>query len=209
MPKGAGRCRLYVFIRDGRGGAATASVPIRVTGPEAPIDAFRVRLPFVVYADQGSEEPYAPSGWMGDYRAIEMDPHCRILPKEGRKCLQATFTRSGGWGGVVWQSPANDWGDAPGGFDLTGAKALKFWARGERGGERARFGVGILGRDKKYHDTARREIEVTLTRGWKRYTIGLAGEDLSRIKSGFYWVVGGAEGPLTFYLDDIRYVADP
>ena len=49
--------------------------------------------------------------------------------------------------------------------------------RGEHGGEKARFGVGIIKPDKEYHDTARREIAVTLTPGWKRYTIDLAGED--------------------------------
>jgi hypothetical protein len=208
MPEGAGKCRLYVFVRDGNGGAATANVPIRVTGPEAPIDALRVRLPFVVYADSAREEPYTPSGWMGDRQAIRMDPHWKTMPKEGKRCLRVDFTRGGGWGGVVWQSPANDWGDEPGGFDITGATALSFWARGEHGGEKAKFGVGILGTDKKYHDTSRRELEVTLTRRWKRYAIGLVGEDLGRIKSGFYWVVGGMGEPLTFYLDDIRYVAE-
>jgi hypothetical protein len=207
MPKGAGKCRLYVFIRDGKGGAATANVPIRVTGPEEPIDALAVRLPFVVYADSVHDDPYIPSGWMGDTAAIEMDPYCKVMPKEGRKCLQVKFTRSTGWGGVVWQSPANDWGDQPGGYDLTGAKALEFWARGEDGGERVKFGVGLLGTEKKYHDTARREVEFKLTSVWKRYTIDLAGEDLSRIKSGFFWVVGGAGDPVTFYLDDIRFVA--
>lgn len=209
MPKGAGKCRLYVFIRDAKGGAATANVPIRVTGPVAAVGAIKVRLPFILYADSVAEEPYAASGWMGETSAIRMDPHSKVSPKEGRKCLQVKFIQGGGWGGVVWQSPPNDWGDQPGGFDITGAKTLSFWARGENGGEKAKFGVGIIKADKKYHDTSRRETEVTLTREWKRYTIDLADEDLSRIKTGFYWVVGGAGKPLTFYLDDIRYVAEP
>jgi len=208
MPKGAGKCRLYVFLRDGRGGAATANVPIRVLGPDAPIDALRVRLPFVVYADGAHEEPYAPSGWMGDRHAIELDPRCRIRPKEGENCLRVRFTQGHGWGGVVWQSPANDWGDQPGGFDVTGATALSFWARGEHGGEKVEFGVGIIKPDKKYHDTARRKIAVVLTREWKRDTIELGGADLRRIKSGFTWVIAGSGGPQTFYLDDIRYVAE-
>jgi hypothetical protein len=49
------------------------------------------------------------------------------------------------WGGVVWQHPANDWGDANGGFNLTGAKKLTFWARGEKGGEKVSFEFGLLG----------------------------------------------------------------
>ena len=208
MPKGAGKCRLYAFVRDGRGGAATANVPIKVNGPEAPIDALEVKLPFVIYADTATEEPYIASGWMGDTHAIEMNPHSKNMPREGKKCLRVGFKQDEGWGGVVWQNPANDWGDKPGGYDLTGAKTLSFWARGENGGEKVKFGLGLLGPEKKYRDTSRREIAVTLTRSWKRYTVSLAGEDLSRIKSGFYWVVAGQGRPVTFYVDDVRYTAD-
>jgi hypothetical protein len=33
----------------------------------------------------------------------------------------------------------------------------------------------------------------------------LSGLDLSRIITGFAWVVAGQGAPVTFYLDDVRY----
>ncbi len=108
----------------------------------------------------------------------------------------------------MWQSPANDWGDRPGGWDLRGAKELVFWARGAEGGEVVKFEYGILGRDKPYFDTARGDPQaITLTREWKRHVFPLAGKDLSRIKTGFSLAFAGQGRPFTFYLDDIRWVA--
>jgi hypothetical protein len=52
-------------------------------------------------------------------------------------------------GGVVWQSPAGDWGEKPGGWNLTGAKRLVFKARGAKGGETLGFQFGLLGKDKR------------------------------------------------------------
>ena len=46
---------------------------------------------------------------------------------------------------------------------------------------------------------------MTLTQTWKRYTLDLKGLDLSRIKTGFCWVVAATGQPVTFSLDDIRY----
>ncbi len=40
---------------------------------------------------------------------------------------------------------------------------------------------------------------------WKRYTIDLKGEDLSRVKTPFVWTVGGQGREITFYLDDVRF----
>ena len=109
------------------------------------------------------------------------------------------------WAGIVWQDPANDWGDQPGGFNLTGAKKLKFWARGDKGGESVSFKFGVLGTDKKYSDSATGAInDLKLTKEWTEYSIDLAGKDLARIKTGFVWTVDGQGSPVVFFLDDIR-----
>ena len=116
------------------------------------------------------------------------------------------YDAPGMWVGVAWQHPANDWGDQPGGYDLTGARKLTFWARGEEGGEKVDFGVGLLGSDKEYPDTAKAELKgVKLKREWKRYSIDLDDEDLTRIKTPFVWTLGGRGRPVTFYLDDIQF----
>jgi hypothetical protein len=111
-----------------------------------------------------------------------------------------------GWTGVAWQNPANDWGDKPGGYDLTGAKKLTFWAKGEMGGELIDFGVGLLNSDKEFHDTAKVEFKsIKLKKKWKQYSINLKGKDLSNIKIPFYWISGGNNHTVTFYLDDIQF----
>ncbi|NNF07522.1 MAG: hypothetical protein HKN21_12240, partial [Candidatus Eisenbacteria bacterium] len=124
----------------------------------------------------------------------------------GETCIEVVYSDPGYWGGVVWQHPPNDWGDLPGGYNLTGAKKLTFWARGKDGGEFVDFAVGILGSDKPYPDTAKASKKgVKLKQEWKKYTIKLDGKDLTQIKSGFIWTLGGQGRRVTFYLDDIRF----
>ncbi len=162
-------------------------------------------LPVKVYAENGDKNPWIPSGYMGETSAISMDAGCTDNPRTGNTCLKVTYNKADGWAGVFWQDPANDWGDKAGGKDLTGAKKLSFWARGKNGNEKVKFGFGGIGKDKPFSDTAKGEIEITLGKEWKEFTIDLAGKDLTRIKSGFMWVLGGQGAPVEFYLDDIVY----
>ena len=206
MPPRPGRYRLYAFVRDGQGGGATANVPLKVNGPAVPGTwGDYVELPLVVYGDDRVESSYAPSGWMGEYKSISLDDKWSDGCRAGPTCMKAEYARPDGWAGVVWQSPPNDWGDKAGGYRLAGAKKLSFWARGEQGGERIKFGFGLIKPPKPFVDTAKRSTEVKLSTEWKQYTFDLEGKNLDRIKSGFYWVAGGQGGPVTFYLDDIRY----
>lgn len=203
MPKEGGVYRLYAFVADNHGGGAVANVPLHVTG-EKSSGSPRPKIPFVIYAD-GAESPYASSGWMGNTGAIVMDPKCEENPHTGKTCLKVQYNASDNWGGVAFQSPANDWGDLPGGYDLSAAKKLTFWARGDAGGEQVEVKVGAIGNDKKFHDTATVAKKLSLTKEWKQYEIDLAGNNLSRIKTGFVWSVGGQGKPITFYFDDVRF----
>ncbi len=166
-----------------------------------------VKLPFMVYDERGSaNNHYIPSGWMGNAKATKMDDGCSTNPHGGKTCLKLEYTATDNWSGIVWQDPANDWGDQTGGWNLTGAQKLKFWARGEKGDEVVSFKFGILGSDKKFSDSAKGEIaDVKLTKDWTEYSIDLAGKDLTRIKTGFCWSVAGQSAPVVFYLDDIRF----
>lgn len=205
MPRSGGIYRLYCYVRNAHDGAAVGSVPIKVAGPVGLIKAAAPKLPLVVVGDGQKVMPYIPSGYMGNTKAINMEFDCTDNPHSGKTCLKVTYNDKGGWGGVVWQHPANDWGEKPGGYDLSGAERLSFWARGQEGGEKVKFGFGLLGIDKKYHDSAKAEIEVILTTDWKQYQVDLSEKDLSRIKSGFLWSVAGQGKPLTFFLDDVEY----
>jgi hypothetical protein len=208
MPASGGGYRLYVYVRDDHGGAAIANVPIKVKGAvvRERVPAKKVELPFVVYADSLAGAPYAPSGWMGDTGAIKMDGAWRTNPHAGTACMRFEYSKPDGWGGIVWQDPPNDWeGEHPGGYDLTGASKLTFWARGEQGGEQVKFVMGLIDRDKIYYDTATGELPVVLTAEWKKYEIDLTGRLLARIKTGFCWSLAGRGEPVTFYVDDVRY----
>ncbi|RMD85246.1 MAG: hypothetical protein D6820_00165 [Lentisphaerae bacterium] len=165
-----------------------------------------VTLPFYVYDEPSKSGPWIPSGYMGETSAISMDLKCTESPKTGSYCIKVTYAKPDGWGGVVWQMPANDWGDQEGSVDLTGASKLKFWARGKEGGEKVKFEFGLIGPDKPFHDSAKGSTgTLVLTDSWQEYMIDLSGKDLSAIKTGFCWVLGGQGKPVTFYLDGIRY----
>jgi len=169
MP-GEGLYRLFMTAQDGRGGAAVANLPFKIEGVPGEI---RYKLPVHVYAD-GEPQPWYYSGWMGNYNELEIDPVSNEYPHSGETCLKIKYKDPSNWTGVAWQHPANDWGDLPGGYDLTGAKKLTFWARGEFGIEIVSFGVGILDSNKEYHDTAFAELkDVKLKNKWKKYTIDL------------------------------------
>jgi hypothetical protein len=63
-----------------------------------------------------------------------------------------------------------------------------------------------------YPDSAVIEMgPVELTKDWKKYTINLAGKDLSYISGGFGWSTTADLNPdgCTFYLDDIKFEVDP
>ncbi|MEK6235458.1 MAG: hypothetical protein N2C14_12190, partial [Planctomycetales bacterium] len=208
VPKGGGGYRLFAYVRDGQGGAAVANVPLHVDAPVLLVKAPKGKLPLTIYADDAKPSPYAPSGFMGNTGAVKMTFGHLENPRSGKTCLKVEYQAGDDWGGVVWQSPANDWGNKPGGLNLTGAGELEFWVRGAKGGEVVSFVMGVIGADAKYRDSSKAELkEIRLTKEWRQLRIPLDGRDLSRIKTGFGWSLAGQGDPVTFYLDDIRYVA--
>lgn len=167
---------------------------------------------FPVYTDAKSpDNHYIPSGYMGDYSDIKIDTASFDNPHSGTTCIKITYSNAASqgarWGGVYWQSPANNWGDKKGGFDLTGAKKLVVWVRGAKGGERIEeFKIG--GITGLYPDSDIAGIgPILLTQEWKQYEIDLSGKDLSYISGGFCWATNLDVNPdgAAFYLDDIKY----
>ena len=205
MPPVGGGYRLYAYVRTTHNGSAVANLSLYVDGPAPKPTPRKVTLPLVIFSPNESDAPYAPSGWVGNYAAVGYAGDCTTSPRSGKTCLKLEYRATNDWGGIVWQNPANDWGDKPGGFNLTGAEKLTFWARGEAGGEKVDFSYGGIRPDKPFPDSSDGKVGVELTTEWKQYALDLTGKDLSCIKSGFGWSARGTGKPVTFYLDDIRY----
>jgi len=171
---------------------------------------------FVVYLDKNAKDNhYIPSGWMGDYGDIKMNDQAADNPHSGKTSIQFMYSakksQNQGWTGVYWLNPANNWGNKKGGYDLTGMTKLTFWARGAKGGEVIQK-VMVGGVNGTYPDTASVEMgPIELTDTWKQYTVNLAGKDLSYINGGFNWSTTVDLNPegATFYIDDIKFEADP
>lgn len=167
---------------------------------------------FYVYKNAGYDgNHFTPTGWMGDIEDMKFTTKSFIKPKEGMSCIKIDYSanksRGAGWAGVYWQEPANNWGVEKKGFDLTGAKKLIFYARGERGGEVVdAFKVG--GITGTYPDSSESSIgPIMLTKKWEKYTIDLKNKDLSHIIGGFMFVLSAESNPdgMILYIDDIKF----
>jgi exo-beta-1,3-glucanase (GH17 family) len=197
-------------------------------GPPAPPPTPVIPYTFDIYRDKDiAGNHYAPSGWMGDTGDIILNECYRGDTHTGSTAIRVEYTAEGigphegcegsppcNWVGVYWQDPAYNWGDRPGGYDLTGAQALTFWARGENGGEKVSFKIGGVGCGSGDYPDSLCPVRVfdpaptTLTTTWQVYTVPLSADlDLSGLVGGFLWTASRDDNPggATFYLDDIQY----
>lgn len=167
--------------------------------------------PFYIYFDYGSDlNHFVPEGWMGDTADITFDDNY-LLDAERQNVIQIIYTPSGSeqFAGIYWWDPPGSFfGSKDGGFDLSCAKKVTFWARGEFGGEKAEFKVG--GIDGTYKDSLLQPEStgpITLTEKWVLYSIDLSEKDLSHTIGGFVWVTNKPSNPkgATIYLDEIRF----
>lgn len=169
------------------------------------------KYPFYVYTDSfNKKNHFIPSGWMGDFGDIKFNNKWRKKVKSGKTCIKIKYTgekkQGAGWAGMYWQNPANNWGTSLGGFNLTGAKKLFVYARGEKGGEAVEFKLG--GITGQYSDSAAATTGIIeLTKKWELYEIDLEGLDLTYINGGFCIVFSGSANPdgCTFYIDELYY----
>ena len=179
--------------------------------PPRPMDGYRY---LYVYNDGGSiYNAYHDTGWMGDYGDIGFNASDTSDPHSGSSAIRIDYSANASqgqqWAGIYWQSPAYNWGDRTGAYNLDGADHVSFWAKGAAGGEKIEFLVG--GIHGSYPDSIQPAAStgvVTLTSVWQEYVIDLSNYDLSQVIGGFAWTATKADNPngATFYLDDIRYI---
>lgn len=201
MPDEPGPYRIFLYAYDDAGNAATANIPLFVKGEP------QTRFPVAVYDDGFDDMRWVPSGWMGATAALTLDGDHTENPHDGSASIKMRYEGKYSWVGVAWQNPPNNWGDQDGGFDLTGARELELWARGEYGGEKVSLGVGLLGKDTAFPDSGQTKVDnIVLTRGWQRYAVPLDKIDLTSLKTGFVVTISGRSAPVTIYLDSIRFI---
>ena len=159
---------------------------------------------------------YIPCGWMGcggsDASSINFNEHWDKKAHSGKECIKIDFSRCPQEGtGIYWinsQAAGCNWGDAPGNdFSTAGYTRLTFWARGENGEERIKFGIGgIKQANKLYKDSAEAFQFASLKKGWKKYTLNIGDQKLHSIIGGFFWYASFEDNPegAVFYLDDIQ-----
>jgi hypothetical protein len=164
--------------------------------------------PFYIYKDAYSKiNHFYPSGWMGDYDDMTYNNAWKLNPKSGHTCFRIKYSAKGkrgyGWAGICWQDPMNNWnvGKLIGGYNLTGARKLRFYARGEKGGEIVEFQTGGMSTGKQTTGP------VELKKEWALYEISVKGMDLSIVNGGFIAVYTRFDNPdgCIFYLDEIYF----
>lgn len=157
---------------------------------------------------------------------IRVSTHCTDNPQSSPECIRSEVTR--GDAGACLQHgymppgdvvPRANWGDQPdAATDLSQAHTLTFYARGERGGERAEFFMGGIGRGDptiqrpdavaRYPDVPKVSTgEVHLDKTWRRFTLRLPdGIPRNHVISGFaWWQWAQQDAPSVIYLDSIWY----
>ncbi len=196
--------------RSGTGVVESVSRPTRLPARRAYQKKPPVEMPFYIlnYRMLPAVDNFAASGFMGDVSDIRLAGSYEGTREEGFPCLRVRYAALGeaGWAGVMWQNPANNWGTVDGGYNLTRAKALSFWARGEKGGEVVEFILG--GASAVFPDSDGLTTgDVTLRREWTRYFFDLSKANLSYISSGFGFVIKQDQNQLgcTFFLDEVKY----
>jgi hypothetical protein len=197
---------LFIFLCSGMAYAQDSDIPSE--------DQPKPFKPFIVYQDKDSPNRFVPSGYMPTGECIKMDDAWMNNCEEGKSCVKVDYdvacsSKGRHWAGIYWLNPADNWGDRKGGYNLTGAKKLVFWARGEKGGEKiAEFRIGGVGQGREYPDSDTASIgPVILPKQWKEYEIDLRDKDLTYISGGFAWIANVDDNPssCTFYIDNIRY----
>ncbi|MDD5067263.1 MAG: hypothetical protein PHF84_09470 [bacterium] len=168
------------------------------------------RFPFYVLSNETPRSYYIMSGYMGDVRSVKVLKKTESkINKNSIKIIYKPDTRpdSKGWAGLYWQYPANNWGNNKrGGFSLTGAKNLFFYAHGLKGDEVLEFKVG--GIQGPYGDSDQISTGlVSLSRKWTLYKIDLKNLNLKNIIGGFGIIVIAPlnQNGLTVFLNDVYY----
>ncbi|SEB74492.1 Glycosyl hydrolases family 2, TIM barrel domain [Tenacibaculum sp. MAR_2009_124] len=207
LPKENGAVKIYAMIKDSYDNLAIASTGVEIKDEEVAKRKYlvpKVELPFYVYKN-GVSNAYSPSAYMGNYKKMKVDmEHIEKLDSK-RICLKLSYHQPYDWFGLGLVNPANDWGNILGGYDISGARKFSFLAKANKKNIKVTVGFGLIGKDKKYPDTAKKSKEVKLTTKWKKYSFSIKKLDLSCIRSGLTIFSSGNGDTVDIFLDDVVF----
>jgi hypothetical protein len=206
LPDESGLLKVYAFAKDPYGnlGIAHTSFVLSQRGSGDFVPGARTQLPFSVYYDH-KNLPYAPTAYMGDFQNLKVDMQNKEHARSGKESMKLYYDAAAGWYGFGLVDPAGDWGDRPGGYNLSGAKKFSFWAKASVDEVVATVGYGLIGKDKPYYDTDRQSNRILLTNQWKKYEIDLKNTDLRCIRSGFVLYSNGIGQPFSIWIDEVMF----
>jgi hypothetical protein len=196
------------------------SLAAMVWGEQAKVEAVKPTRKaegtvFYVYSDASSRlNHWCPAGWAGDYGDLKYAQNWSTNTAKGKTCIRVSYSaerkQGAGWAGIFYQNPCNNWATMKNaGYDLTGFTSLKFYARGEKGGELVdKFMIGGITDATEQGDSDSEYTEpIELTKDWKEYTIPLKGRDLSHLISGFSFFFNSEMNPngIVIFIDEVRF----
>jgi hypothetical protein len=191
--------------------AALVMCSLQLYGESKVAYAYKVsRFPFYVYQDATSKiNNYVVTGWTGDYRSLKIDSTWKESEADENTSIRISYIpkmdSKAGFAGLSFQAnPENYWGSLRGGYDLTKAKRLFLFARGERGGEKIEIGI----RRHNKNEMSRSAGRINLTKDWKLYELDLTGLTFEDTAGGFYVILHSAVYSEVVYMDEIYYSQD-
>ncbi|MGB0592257.1 MAG: hypothetical protein ACPGU1_21440 [Myxococcota bacterium] len=166
------------------------------------------RVPNAVELPWAIDSHWTASGYIGDGETPG-----NVAPKDCTTRAPSAvgdchgFTYSGGaigWAGVLWQYPANNWGELPGKAIPSGATFLNVVAWVESGTHSVTFQTG------SDLDAFTVSTKVTLTTAPTRVWLDLRESTVTEAVIAFGWTADAAEADgVTLYVDDIRLESAP
>jgi hypothetical protein len=155
---------------------------------------------------------YSPDGFFGDGETrgrVDLVKSCAArAPGAQGDCYTITY-RPGvkRFAGIFWQHPHNNWGDRAGHRVAPGATRVTLQARGPAG-RLISVGAGQMDSQPFHDDFQLEEVSVGLTEAWAPQQILFRGMTYGTVIGAFLVSLraGDDDAPITFYLDDIRWV---
>jgi hypothetical protein len=220
---------LASLVLPSQGYAAPTSVESSIGYLREVQDQFHNRIPVYEDVSSAGNRFHTYAKIPDESATVSINGSWTAQVHSGATAIRCEYVAGDGFGGFYFlngvlqgddTAPSPNFGTVPdAGVDLTGTVRLKFWARGENGGERIDFFLAGVGwsvesglPEAPFPGSSRRHPELgttfVLSSDWQEYAIeDLPTLDLSYVLGGFGWVATDLDNPsgAVFYLDDIEY----